>query len=313
MFNPNDPRTFFKARQKFSEFSPEATIRWKPTADLTLYAAYKTGYKSGGFSISALNSASTQTSDLDFEPETVHGFEAGVRSVLADNQLRLNATAFRYDYEDLQVDFFNSAITTFVTFNAGTARTQGLEVDGEFAPRGAPGLTVRGSIAYLDAKYTDFAGAPCYAGQTPAMGCMAATAAIPYIHQDLKGVRTQLAPKWAGSLAVDYDTDISDTLRVGATVNLRYSDDYLVSPFGNPLDRQSSYALLDASVRLGTANDRWQLAVIGKNLTNRYVLNAAQDAPSTGAGTGTAAGVPADQYGFPAPPRTVAVQLTVRY
>jgi len=313
MYDPANPATGFDHHQKFDDFSPEATLTWKPTADLTIYGAYKTGYKSGGFSISGLNTPRTTVNELAFGPETVEGFEVGVRSRLLDNTLRLNLTAFRYDYDDLQVDFFNSAITTFVTFNAGTARTQGLELDGEWAPRGAPGLTVTGAIAYTDAKYTDFPGAPCYAGQTPDMGCMAPTTEIPYIHQDLAGTPTQLAPKWAGTLGIDYETDLSATLKGGFLINGRYSDSYLVSPFGNPVAHQSAFATLDATVRVGAENDRWQLAVIGKNLTNHYVLNAAQDAPSTGAGTGTAAGTPADQYGFPAPPRTVAVQVTFRY
>lgn len=311
--DPANPRSRFAANQNFDNFSPEATLTWKPTPELTIYGAYKTGYKSGGFSISGLNTPNTTVGDLAFEPETVDGFEAGVRSTLFDNTVRLNLTAFRYDYKDLQVDFFNSAITTFVTFNAGTARTQGIEIDGQWAPRSVPGLTVTGALAYTDAKYTDFPGAPCYAGQRPSMGCLAPTSAIPYIHQNLKGTRTQLAPKWAGTLGVDYEAEIGSALKAGALVNMRYSGSYLVSPFGNPLDKQSAFATLDASLRLGTQDDRWQLAVIGKNLTNKYVLNAAQDAPSTGAGTGTEAGIAADQYGFPAPPRTVAVQVTFRY
>nr|WP_176392256.1 TonB-dependent receptor [Sphingomonas sp. CDS-1] len=313
MYDPANPLSQFVHHQKFDDFSPEVTLTWKPTPRLTVYGAYKTGYKSGGFSISGLNTVTTTVGDLAFGPETVDGFEAGIRSKLFDNSVRLNLTAFRYDYKDLQVDFFNSAITTFVTFNAGTARTQGLELDGEWAPRSVPGLTLRGALAYTDAKYTDFPGAPCYAGQTPAMGCLAPTAATPYIHQNLDGVHTQLAPKWSGTLGVDYETDIGSALKGGLLLNLRYSDSYLVSPFGNPVDVQKSFATLDATLRLGAQNDRWQVALIGKNLTNRYILNAAQDAPSTGSGTGTAAGVPADQYGFPAPPRTVALQLTVRY
>lgn len=313
MFDPANPATQFIHHQKFNNFSPEVTLTWKPSSDLTIYGAYKTGYKSGGFSISGLNTVSTTVKDLAFAPETVKGFEAGIRAKLFNNRVRLNLTGFRYDYRDLQVDFFNSTITTFVTFNAGTARTQGLELDGEWAPDFAPGLTVRGALAYTDAKYTDFPGAPCYAGQTPAMGCLAATPAINYIHQNLKGVRTQLAPEWAGTFGLDYETKVGANLKAGFSTNLRYSDAYLVSPFGNPVDVQKSFATIDGSIRLGAANDRWQIALIGKNLTNRYVLNAAQDAPSTGSGTGTAAGVPADQYGFPAPPRTVALQITVRY
>jgi iron complex outermembrane recepter protein len=313
MYDPAVPGSQFLQKQTFNDFSPEVILRWKPRFGLMVYGGYKTGYKSGGFSISGLKTPLTSINDLTFGPETVEGWEAGVRSTLFDNRVRLNLTAFSYDYNDLQVDFFNSTITTFVTFNAGTARTQGIEVDGEWAPMSVPGLVLKAALAYNDAKYTNFPGAPCYAGQTPAMGCLPANAAFNYVHQNLKGVHTQLAPTWAGTLGADYDHDIGDTMKFGVSANIRYSGKYLVSPFGNPLDTQKSFTTLDASLRVGSKDDRWQIAIIGKNLTNEYVLNAAQDAPSTGAGTGTAAGVPADQYGFPALPRTVAVQLTVRY
>jgi iron complex outermembrane recepter protein len=70
---------------------------------------------------------------------------------------------------------------------------------------------------------------------------------------------------------------------------------------------------VDAAARLVGQSERWEFAIIGKNLTNEYVLTGAQDAPSTGTGTGTAAGIAADRYGFPAPPRTVLGQVTVRF
>jgi iron complex outermembrane receptor protein len=313
MYDPAVPSSLFNQKQTFNDFSPEIVLSWKPNRDLMIYGGYKTGYKSGGFSISGLNTPRTSIRDLTFGPETVEGWEVGLRSSWLGDRLRLNVTAFTYDYNDLQVDFFNSTITTFVTFNAGTARTRGIEVDGEWAPRGVPGLVLRAALAYNDAEYTNFPGAPCYAGQTLAMGCLPARPAFNYVHQDLKGVPTQLAPDWTGSLSVDYDREIGGGLELGVSANLRYSDNYLVSPFGNPLDRQGAFTTLDGAIRLGRADKRWQISVIGKNLTNRYVLNAAQDAPSTGAGTGTAVGTPADQYGFPAPPRSVMVQLTVRY
>ena len=47
------------AHQTFDNVSPEATLTWKPNKDLTLYGAYKTGYKSGGFSNSAILSTGT--------------------------------------------------------------------------------------------------------------------------------------------------------------------------------------------------------------------------------------------------------------
>jgi iron complex outermembrane receptor protein len=57
----------------------------------------------------------------------------------------------------------------------------------------------------------------------------------------------------------------------------------------------------------------WDLALIGKNLTNQFVISGALDSPSTGSGTGTAAGVLADQRGYANTPRTVQVQVTYHY
>jgi hypothetical protein len=54
------------------------------------------------------------------------------------------------------------------------------------------------------------------------------------------------------------------------------------------------------------------VALIGRNLTDEYILNAAGDAPSSGSGTGTAAGIHSDAVGTFNPPRTIALQFTLR-
>lgn len=66
-------------------------------------------------------------------------------------------------------------------------------------------------------------------------------------------------------------------------------------------------------LRVRTEDEHWELAVIGKNLTNRFYATGGVDAPSTGSGAGTAGGLLADQVGFIALPRTVQLQLTWRY
>jgi len=59
--------------------------------------------------------------------------------------------------------------------------------------------------------------------------------------------------------------------------------------------------------------DHWDLALIGKNLTNRFVATGVVDGPGTGSGTGTAAGIHADQIGLISLPRSVRLQFTWRY
>ncbi len=305
-----DPSTCIIANDKFSDWSPEFTLRYRPTSNLMLYGAYKTAYKSGGFSNSGIYGASATVEDFAYEPETVKGFEAGFKSELFDRQLRFNMQAFRYKYSNLQVDFFNSPIFAFSTINAGSVITKGIETDFEFAPRALPEITLRGSLNYNHVRYGEFI-APCYAGQSSTLGCFA----LPngQLRQDLGGKVPAIAPEWTASLGVSYDTDISSGLKLGLTADARYIDNYLASAFGQPNSRQPSYVNLDASVRLQTTDERWELAVIGKNLTNEFVVNGVYDGPITGSGTGTPNAVPADQIGFVALPRTVQARITWRY
>ncbi|ALG60976.1 MULTISPECIES: TonB-dependent receptor [Citromicrobium] len=300
------------ASQDFTDFSPEATITWKPSTGLMIYGAYKTAYKSGGFSNGGINSkfSADPKDDLTFDPETAEGFEFGIKSTLLDRQLRLNLTLFTYDYKDLQVDFFNSPIFAFQTLTAD-ARTRGVELEFEFAPRGVPGLNLSGSINYTDAQYTDFPLAPCYAGQTVSEGCTLIGGIT--ARQDLTGAALSVAPDWTGNLGVVYEMPVGSSMKLGFNADARYSDEYLASGFGNPLSLQDRYVTLDVGVRFGADDDNWTLAVIGKNLTNQFYVTGVVDGPQTGSGTGTATGVRADQVGFGSLPRTVMVEVTKRF
>ncbi|HEX8058272.1 MAG TPA: TonB-dependent receptor [Novosphingobium sp.] len=315
IFRPaNDPDGLgqITADQTFNNWSPEVTLTWKPSDDILIYGAFKTAYKSGGFSNGGINSkfSSNPLDDLTFDPERARGFEAGIKTTLADNQLRLNLTAFTYKYLDLQVDFFNSPIFAFQTLTAD-AKTSGVEVEFEYAPRSVAGLNLHGSLNYTDAHYTKFPNAPCYAGQTIAEGCTLIGGI--FTQQNLNGAPLSVAPKWTGNLGVAYEMPVGNGLKFGINVDGRYSDAYLASGFGNPLSRQDSYVTLDAGIRFGAEDDNWEIALVGKNLTNAFYVSGVVDGPSTGGGAGTTAGVKADQLGFANLPRTVRVQVTKRF
>ena len=300
------------ADQSFDNWSPEASLTWKPQDDVMVYGAYKTGYKSGGFSNSGINSAfsADPEADLTFEPEEAEGFEVGLKTTLFDNQLRFNAGLYTYDYKDLQVDFFNSPIFAFQTITAD-ARTEGGEVQVEFAPHSVNGLTLHGTLNYNRAKYERFIG-PCYAGQTTAQGCtLVGPNGAPF--QDLEGHELGMAPETTGAVGANYEMELGADLNLGLSFDARYSSDYIASSFGNPASRMDSYVTLDAGVRVGSADERWELALLGKNLTDEFYITGVVDGPSTGSGTGTPAGVIADQAGFATLPRTVQVRLTTRF
>lgn len=300
------------ANQSFNDLSPEVTLTWKPSDQWTAFASYKQGFKSGGFSGSALDSAigNTTVNDLAFRPESAEGFEGGVRGAVLDGRLRFAVDVYSYKYSDLQVDFFDAAKIQFITKNAGSSRTKGIETEVEWAPAEVPGLVLRGTLAYNKARYLSFTDAPCWGGQRPSEGC---TVINGRPTQDLSGAPTALAPRWTGALEANYEHEVGGGLVFGASANLKYSGRYTANPFNNPAAKEDSYVTLDAALRLKTADGRWEAALLAKNLTDEYVVLYAGDAPSSGSGAGTAAGIRADAVAAPNLPRTIALQLTWKY
>lgn len=299
--------------QVFNQWTPEVTLSYRPTNYLNIYGGFKTGYKSGGFSNESSYTNFSIPADLDFEPETAKGFEGGVKVTTLANQLRLGLAAFTYQYKNLQVDFFEAQTFRFITTNAGSARTKGVEFNFDFAPRAIAGLNLHGALNYDKAYYVNFI-APCVTGQTPAGGCLT-TATSPYgglFVQDLSGHPTANAPRWTGALGGSYEVPVGGDLTFAISGDARYSSSYNASPFNNPLAFQPKYVNLDASVVL-RSQGRWEAALIARNLTNQFVVSGSLDAPSTGSGTGTAAGKLGDQRGYANTPRTVQLQFTLHY
>ena len=309
----SDPLGIVNAKQKFEDFSPEVTLTYKPSTDVMLFVAYKTAYKSGGFSNGGINSqlSSDPYGDLTFNPETAEGFEAGIKSTLMDRQLRANLTVFTYKVKDFQVDFFNSPVFAFNTLTAD-AKTTGVELELEYAPYAVPGLSINAAVNYNDAKYDSFPLGPCYSGQTQAEGCNIDIGGGQY-RQNLTGAALSVAPKWTGVIGVNYETDIGSDMMIGFNGNARYSDSYNPSAFANPIAVQKSYWTLDAGIRFGAADGNWQIALIGKNLTNQFYVTGVVDGPSTGTAPGGLTGVKADQLGFGTLPRTVKVEVTKKF
>lgn len=314
IFRPaNVPMGIVNADQTFNNVSPEVTLSWKPSRDVMVYGAYKTAFKSGGFDNGGINSAfmaANPATYMTFAPEKARGFEVGVKSTVLDNQLRANVTAFDYKYTDMQVDFFNSATFAFQTVSAA-AETKGVEVELDYAPRSVPGLSLHSDLNYDDAKYTNFIG-PCYSGETPSAGCNIPTATVPF--QNLTGTQLGLAPKVTGTVGGRYEWSVSSKgARFGVTLDARYSGKYYASSFGNPASKVGSYTNIDASLRWTSWDDKYEFSLLGSNLTNLAYVNGVVDGPSTGGGTGTAAGVQADQLGFGNIPRTIMFTAQVKF
>ena len=296
------------ANQSFTEWQPEATISYDVSDEVTVYGAYKTAYKSGGFSNGAVFAAVSQEKDFTFNPETASGFEVGVKTTLLDNQLRLNATAYTYEFEDLQLDYFDSAAIVFLTINAGKATSEGFEVDLEYAPFSVPGLTLRSTVAYNKAEYDQFI-APCFDGQSAAEGCRTDLPGYPgKPGYDISGQATGMAPELSATAGFSYDGEMANGWMYGIGGDVLYSDEYNASAMGHPYAIRDSYTLVNAMAYVGSGN--WMLKLLGKNLSDEMVISGNLEGASSGAAAGRSQ---ADLIGYGGPGRTIELQLRLSF
>ena len=107
--------------------------------------------------------------------------------------------------------------------------------------------------------------------------------------------------------------DPSATILVlGLTGNLQYKGDQELSN-SIPGVIQDAYTTVAANIRLRSQDGRWQLALIGKNLTDEQAFRGAGDVPETGGNTGTAEGFRGDYSGGVIRPKQFELEFMYRF
>ena len=233
--------------------SPEAAINYYLNDDVSVYLSYKQGFKSGGVDNSALPTAALNPAVnggdfgfLIYQSEEAEGFETGLKGRFLDSALRLNATAFVYEYSDLQVQLFDSTIIQFQTFNASALETYGVEFDAQWNTN-IEGLTLRGAWAWTDTSYSeDFINAT---------------------GENLKGEDGAGSADITGYIGASYDWGAGDGWRVNLSADGRYTGDYAWTATLDPF-KQDSFWVLDAAISLYSEDGRHQFNLIGRNLTD---------------------------------------------
>ena len=282
----------FDGKRKDTDFTPRASISFKPNDDHNIYLSYAQGFKGGGFdprgqTTSAPGDTPTTppTDDqifdfMTFDPETVDSYELGWKGALFDKRLRMAVAIFRANYKDVQVPG-SAPCTTLVggvptasfcgiTTNAGKARFQGVEVETNWAiaedlASAGDRLNFAGSLGFLDAEYREFLtivnrdqnGVP-----------------VPAHEEDMADFReVQNTPKWTLSGGLNYDTQLaSGRLNLNSTLSYRSKSQQF--ELAVPGIDEDGYALLDASIVWRSAGDRWSIGLHGKNLTDTKYITA---------------------------------------
>lgn len=255
---------------------PSFNVQWDFAPDWMAYASYAEGSKSGGFG--GPSSEATEETWM-YEDEGSVSVELGVKGALSRGYLSL--AVFDTEYTDLQKSVLNVLTASFVTGNAAEAQSRGVELEALWKP--FDHLTFSASLAYLDAEYTSYPGAPCPSGgQSSDPNCAPAIPAPPGFPPvpcpvnanefqpncttDLRGVRLTNAPEWSGVIAAQLDAPISDSLKFTGALSGSYRDDVFYQPSYNALEAQGAFWVVDLRLGLASLNERWSAAVLVRNL-----------------------------------------------
>jgi outer membrane receptor protein involved in Fe transport len=94
--------------------------------------------------------------------------------------------------------------------------------------------------------------------------------------QDLSDQDLQFAPEWAGHLSLEHFT-VLGAFELRSRLDLTYSDDYWIDADLDPRSQQDSFTKVDLRVALSDSDDTWELAFIGRNLTDEDTSTWAND------------------------------------
>lgn len=232
--------------------SGRLSVQYEPTDDLMVYGSYTRGYKGPAFNVFFNHTAPTNSIPID--EEISDSYEIGFKAQFFDRRLTVNGAIFDVTYDGFQANNFvllNGAIVSNLT-NAGTVGSDGYELDVVLVPN--TDLTLRASVAYADARVERFNPNP-----------------LTNAPDARNGTKLPLAPELSYNISADWDREIGGGLRLWLSGAYTYTDDQF-SDLGQagPIE---SYGILNGSIGLGSADDRYRLTLIGRNLTDEsYIL-----------------------------------------
>ncbi len=305
--------TNFTGVRTFKEFTPRASLAYKPDDNNMVYASYSKGFKGGGFDPRGsatrapdVNNDGVQSYQeiydfLSFDPEKVDSYEIGYKGSLFDRRVTLSLAGFYSDYKDVQipgsVGCTINGIQTFcgITTNAAKASIKGIEAETTvLLARDLIGsgsrLSFNGALGYIDAKYKEFIGPTGV---------------------DVSDQRTfQNTPKWtlSGTLASTGMPVLGGVVDFSTTLSYRSLTHQFEVPI--PALDQPGYALWDASLVWHTDDDRYSIGVHGKNLTDKQYITSGYNYMS---GSTSTLGLEGIQTAFYGNPRQVFATLGVKF
>ncbi len=278
-FAPRSPRVF---RSSENPATYLATLRWRPTDQISTYLRAASGYRPGG---PQTNPNPPPLAPTEVTSDRVWNYEAGIRASFLRNTLALEASVYHIDWSDIQLNTLFGG--TILTGNGGQAEVDGFEL--ALSARPSRYLTIAGSLGYTNARITEIA-----PGVTASIGAAS-------------GDRFPLTPDWTASVLADQRIPLSDTVEATIGGTLRFQSEMPSSYPGAPTDpniKIPGFATLD--LRGGVSFGHYSVQLRAENLLNQLGYTSASASrlfPTQNIST----------IGTVIRPRTITLSLTAQF
>lgn len=234
-------------------------VTYRPTDDISLFAAYAEGYRAGGTNAVLLSSIPPF-----FEHDRTREYSLGIKTGWFDNNLTVNAGAYQIDWYDQQTVVaittqFNALVATKTPDGGPVSRSRGIEL--ELAAQPFDGLDLGMNVTFLKTKLL-----VNLIDVVPASLLAVSTETPPV--RGAKGEPLLGAPKHAGNAFAQYNWSAGGDWSAYVRGDLQFQSEVPMNNY-NPARNTANRPYVFGNLRVGMENDRWSLAVYVKNVTNK--------------------------------------------
>lgn len=277
-------------------FDYKVSLQKDLTTSSMVYALVSTAFKGGSFNNLPVDKSLYAPGYDDFcDEEYLTSYEIGSKNQLLDNRLRLNVSAFYYDYRDIGVNFegnpFNETggadpdYSSRLRDSAGDATQFGVEFESDFLM--TPRDRLRLNVNYLKGEFTKINFTPL---------------------QHLENTEIPQMPEWRVNPSYQHRFDFSNGSQLLANIDGSYVSSclYMIATSAYaPYNERDAYFKANASLAYYTKDGKWTISGYVRNMFNEVTYDTVT-LPRVHIGTASLSFVPSD-------PRLFGVTLSAHF
>jgi iron complex outermembrane receptor protein len=244
MFNPATHPDL--ARQSDNLYSFRGALQWKPNSQTMLFASVNRGTKGGNFALPFFLPAAPGI--IPFKPEVLYSYEVGEKWTSADGVLRVNATAFYYDYKNYQAYIFAAepGFNPVGTIRNLPAKAKGVELELTLKP--VDGLTLGANLVGMDSKIKG----------------------VILPNGDSVDRKLPQAPSFSGNGLIRYEMPVAGGKVAAIQANVVWQSKMSFTAISAPDEREGAWSSGDLRISLGSQSGSWEAAIFARNLWNDH-------------------------------------------